>query len=144
MLCAPRANGYSAANSSTRLDSTQFCSGTSGCVVVFVFLVVDLPWSCLSAVESFNSLRSAEVGGRAGFARCTSRKKVGFAWPPTVSRYATRYMGTGVLGYMVTRAQAQAACGRYLPVANECTVRNGPRGHRWHLWPLVAGLSGQC
>lgn len=122
-----------------RLDSTQLnsiWSGTSGCIVVFVFVVVYLPWSCLSVVESFNSVRSAEVGGRAGFARCTTRKKVGFAWPPNsvpIPGYATRYMGAGVLGYMVTPRHKLRVAGT--------PCHEQVHGAQWASWAPLASVA---
>lgn len=121
-----------------RIDSTQLnsiWSGTSGCIVVFVFVVVDLPWSCLSVVESFNSVRSAEVGRRAGFARCTTRKKVGFAWPPNsvpICDQVHGCRGTGVHGY----ARPGTSCVWQVPPCHEQV-----HGAQWVSWAPLASVA---
>jgi hypothetical protein len=120
VLCAPRATGYSTANSLIRVDPTQFGpSGSSGDLLGLVLH---------SAASSCCSQQHAEVG--LAFLTAVTKQR-----PNPVARY----MGTGVQGYMLSPCNEP----------EKSTVRHGPRGHSCHLWPkgglqLAVPLSGQC
>lgn len=107
VLCAPRAAGYSTANSVVRADFDSVWSGNSGCnamhsIAFWLLLLLLLTWPCRASAPSSCSQQHWFC------LFCPFSDTSGSGHQRQSPKSVPRYRGAGVQGYMDTRAQAHA------------------------------------